>query len=65
MQKVPGDGNCFFHAVADQLNHAGILADDGSVYTHELLRALVLTHVATNDHLMGFFTDSVSHPEKK
>ena len=57
IQRVPGDGNCFFHTVVDQLNQYGILAEDGSAYTHDLLRALVLTHVHNNPELREFFTD--------
>jgi dsRNA-specific ribonuclease len=58
IRRVIGDGNCFFHAVVDQLSDLGIMAEDGSPYTHELLRTLVLTHVHAHPDLRAFFTTS-------
>jgi hypothetical protein len=42
---VPGDGNCFFHAIADQLRRAGEVRPTGSTYTHDTVREFTLSRV--------------------
>ncbi len=45
IREVDGDGNCLFHAVADQLQSQGILTATGELYTHQTLRALAVSLV--------------------
>jgi hypothetical protein len=42
---VIGDGNCFFHAIADQLQRAGEVRPTGSTYTHDTVREFTLSRV--------------------
>ena len=44
---VLGDGNCFFHAIADQLQRQRVQDASGSLFTHESLRQLALSVVQT------------------
>mmetsp|Transcript_19075 Transcript_19075/g.27292 ORF Transcript_19075/g.27292 Transcript_19075/m.27292 type:complete len:461 (-) Transcript_19075:71-1453(-) len=55
--RVDGDGNCLFHAVAHQLRVAGVRDSDGNAYTHEMLRALVVSRVEVDGHFRLMFTD--------
>ena len=57
VQRVDGDGNCFFHALADQLNQKNIPDAEGHAYTHETLRMIAYTHVLEHEGLRGFFTN--------
>jgi len=58
VKDVPGDGNCFFHAIARQLNVAEIRDADGEEYESEVLRALVVSNVLGNPDLLAFFSDN-------
>jgi hypothetical protein len=58
VHRVEPDGNCFFHAVVDQLQQLGIRDARGELYTHELLRGIVASFAETNVELQSFFTDS-------
>ncbi len=53
---VLGDGNCFFSAVAHQLESKGILK-----YPHDTLRALTTMHVIDNINLYMPYYDKTAH----
>jgi len=55
---VPGDGNCFFHATAHQLCTAGVLDSNDEPFTHELLRALVVSLVDQDPRLRALMSDT-------
>lgn len=57
VHRVRGDGNCFFHVIADQLRRLGVRDAGGSLFTHEALRKLTLSHVTTEPHLRALLTD--------
>lgn len=57
VRNVLGDGNCFFHAIADQLQHLGVRDAGGSLFTHELLRQLTLSAIGTHPRLRAFITE--------
>jgi hypothetical protein len=42
---VPGHGNSFLYAVADQLRRAGEVTPTGSTYTHDALKVRILSRV--------------------
>lgn len=52
-----GDGNCLFHAVADQLKYHGIKDETNAFYTHETLRAMVVARARANPELAKFFEE--------
>lgn len=54
---VPGDGNCFFHATAHQLRAEGVLDSNNEPFTHELLRALVVSLVDQDPRLRALMSD--------
>ncbi len=41
LEQVPGDGNCFFHAVLEQLERLGLASD----WNHRSLRELAVNHM--------------------
>ena len=50
-QPTPGDGNCFFHAIVDQLQRQDVkqsIIGDPQQYTHLTLRASVVNFMETN-----------------
>jgi serine/threonine protein kinase len=55
--EVCGDGNCFFHAVAHQLQSLNCADKEGNVYTHDLLREIVLSHVGEESQFRLMMTD--------
>lgn len=57
VHQVPGDGNCFFHAIAHQLQLAGILDSSQEEYSHEILRELTESHVNSQPALRAFMSD--------
>lgn len=46
--QVADDGNCFYHAVADQLAKLGITNPNGISYNHEELRQVAVNYVSIN-----------------
>eukprot|EP01033_Poteriospumella_lacustris_P015275 gene15275-10922_t len=57
VHNVLGDGNCFFHAIADQLRRLGVRDASRSLFTHELLRQLTLSAIGTLPRLRAFITE--------
>jgi len=55
--RVDGDGNCLFHAVAHQLQVAGVLDSHGDVYTHEMLRVLTVSRVEVDARFRLMMSD--------
>lgn len=56
--RVPGDGNCLFHAIADQLQRQQIRnATDGEVYTHETLRTMALSLINVEPRFRQMMSD--------
>src|SRR5689334_10226282 len=43
--EVPGDGNCVFHSLADQLQRANMSTASGEPYDHEVLKELATNQV--------------------
>lgn len=43
IRDVPRDGNCFYHALSDQINH---------IISHDALRRLVALHLNENDAML-------------
>jgi hypothetical protein len=58
LQRVAGDGNRFFHAVAHQLQLQDIRDVNGMKYTHDLLQGLALSSVEHDARFRLFFTDA-------
>jgi hypothetical protein len=62
IQNVPDDGNCFYHALSDQLTREGFQV------TPEYLRELAVDHIKHNKELYSddqLFLASIDRPEEK
>ncbi len=57
IQPVLGEGNCFFHAIADQLQRQDIRDANGEGYTHELLRTFAHNRVDNEPRFRQMMTD--------
>jgi hypothetical protein len=55
---VLDDGNCAFHALAHQLDLAGIRDIDNSVYSHEVLRALTSQNALGEERFLGLLDET-------
>ena len=58
VHKVEGDGNCFFHAIAHQLQTNGLTQEGGEVYTHETLTELALNRVNADPRFRLIMSDN-------
>ncbi|MDF2941005.1 MAG: hypothetical protein K0R66_1647 [Gammaproteobacteria bacterium] len=59
LRNAPGDGNCFFHAVIDQLAEHRLNRDRR--LNHESLRAMAIDHILNN---LGEFTKFIPNPDE-
>ncbi len=57
IREVAGDGNCLFHAIADQLQSQCIRTATGELYTHESLRTLALSLVEEEPRFRQMMSD--------
>jgi hypothetical protein len=53
--KVKGDGNCFYRALAKQLNIVGKTTKDNTPYTHILLRKLAIEEILAHKDVYNNF----------